>query len=166
MRVLLGLPQVGSALKEIGRKTWRDLGSEDLLVERRPAGDGAGIAAQEQGDPILLRGDQALEVRDVGGGRGKRGLRARRFERGSGPRLEAPTEQIVRFAQGAGRPLRDVEKKIELPQLEVAQRDLGDQRECDALPRLLGRQILSPADSFRRRIRPQRSTSQEAPTET
>src|SRR5207249_1594135 len=50
--LLLGLAQVGPALQKLGGESGRDVRREDLVVEARPAGDGAGVPPQQEAEQV------------------------------------------------------------------------------------------------------------------
>jgi hypothetical protein len=102
------------------------------------------MAPQEEGQPVLLLRDAPFEVRDAGHRRRERRAGAGRLEAGRGAGLQAAVEQVVRLLERCGGALRGLQLQIELAQLEVARRHVGDEREQHAAARLLAGQDLRP----------------------
>ena len=139
--LLLGLAQVGPALQKLGGESGRDVRREDLVVEARPARDGAGVPPQQEAEQVLLRLDLPFEVGDGGAGGGERRRGAGGLERGGGAGFEAPAEQGVGFLERGRRPPGDLELQVELAQAEVGGRDVRDEGEQDPAAGLLGGQV-------------------------
>ena len=134
--VLLGLQDVRPALQQRRGQVGRYLG-RDQLVEGLAARDRSRVAPEQDRDQVLLRCDGLFEGRNGG----QRLLLLRCDLHHVGLRddagLESQVEDPRRFAEVAGRRLRDLELAVECAQRDVAGRDARHQRQHHAALRLL-----------------------------
>ena len=130
-----------------------------------PRAIGPGIAAEEERQLVLLRHDLPLEVAGSAppswraGASALLGLEGRR-----GAPVEPLVEQVEGLLEGARGPAGDFQLEVELAELEVA-RATSETSERKTPRRASSEaRYWASAASFSRRIRPQRSISQEALT--
>ena len=134
--VLLGLQHVGTAQQQ-GRGQVAGDQRCHQLVDGLAARNRPGVAAEQDRDQVLLRGDRLLERRD--GGVRLLILRAdlRHLALGHGAGLEAQLEHPERAGEVVGRGARDLELLVERAQADVAGRNARHQGQHDTALGLL-----------------------------
>ena len=130
-QVLLGAQDVGPAQQQRGRQVAGDL-RRDQLVDGLAARDRPGVAAEQDRQQVLLRGDGLLELRD----RRARLLRLRADLRQLGHRdhagLVAQLEDAQRAFEVARGGLRDLQLPVQRAQHDVAGGHARHQRQHHA----------------------------------
>src|SRR5262249_23685479 len=95
-QILLGLAKIRPPLQQRRGNPGRNIRRVILLGKRYSPGDWAGISAQQQAKRIFLSDNLSLEVGNIGGDIGKRGLCAGHFQARRIPSFEPVLKNVQR----------------------------------------------------------------------
>jgi hypothetical protein len=134
---LLGHADVGTPVEQLGGKS-RGNGRRDLLLlDRAPARDRAGVAAQQHAQLVLLERGKALQVGKHGLDAVQLGLALPVVHLAGDSALEAVLGELDRLPARLDRAPRDLEPSVEVAHLEVGARHVRDERQDGGAARLL-----------------------------